>query len=186
MRGVPAPLAVTLSRPLAHPAVVDGLVVVLAGAAAGYGGDRKRPVTGVPCAAARRAVGPASEGRGEGCRLTAAGPRGEPRPPTAGHPLAAHPTNCSRALAAHGRGRQARRAEGAPLKPFVEKVVTAPVGALVGTSHGVGVGVGVERRRDVLCRVKLSLHPLFLTLRSRASMNVALQGRPVSDPRRIC
>jgi hypothetical protein len=30
----------------------DGLVVVLAGAAAGYGGDRGRPVTGVPCAAA--------------------------------------------------------------------------------------------------------------------------------------
>jgi hypothetical protein len=25
---------------------------VLAGAAAGYGGDRRRPVTGVPCAAA--------------------------------------------------------------------------------------------------------------------------------------
>ena len=30
----------------------DGLAVVLAGAAAGYGGDRGRPVTGVPCAAA--------------------------------------------------------------------------------------------------------------------------------------
>jgi len=31
---------------------VDGLAVVLAGAAAGCGGDRRRPVTGVPCAAA--------------------------------------------------------------------------------------------------------------------------------------
>ena len=39
--------------------------MVLAGAAAECGGDRRRPVTGVPCAAARRAVGLASEGRGE-------------------------------------------------------------------------------------------------------------------------
>ena len=29
-----------------------GLAVVLAGAAAGYGGNRRRPVTGAPCAAA--------------------------------------------------------------------------------------------------------------------------------------
>ena len=29
-----------------------GLALVLAGAAAGCGGDRRRPVTGVPCAAA--------------------------------------------------------------------------------------------------------------------------------------
>ena len=44
---------------------VDGLVVVSAGAAAGYGGDRRRPVTGDAVRGRRRAVGLASEGRGE-------------------------------------------------------------------------------------------------------------------------
>ena len=43
---------------------VDGLVV-LAGAAAGYGGDRRRPVTGAAVRGSRRAVGLSSEGRGE-------------------------------------------------------------------------------------------------------------------------
>ena len=51
MRGVPAPVAVTSSRLPAHLREDDSLAVVLAGAAAGYGGDRKRTVTGVPCAA---------------------------------------------------------------------------------------------------------------------------------------
>jgi hypothetical protein len=46
----------------------DGLAVVLAGAAAGYGGDRRRPVTGGAVRGSRRAVGLASEGRGESCR----------------------------------------------------------------------------------------------------------------------
>jgi hypothetical protein len=41
---------------------------------------------GVPCAAARRAVGLASEGSGESCRPATARPPGEPGPPTAGHP----------------------------------------------------------------------------------------------------
>jgi hypothetical protein len=42
----------------------------------------------------------------------------EPQPLTAGHPGRSFPLNCSRpVLAAHGRGRQAWRAEGAPLKP---------------------------------------------------------------------
>ena len=43
----------------------DGLVVVLAGAAAGYGGDRKRPVTGDAVRGSRRAVGLPPEGRGK-------------------------------------------------------------------------------------------------------------------------
>jgi hypothetical protein len=57
--------------------------VVLASAAAGYGGDRRRPVTGGAVRGSRRAVGLASEGRGESCRL--AGGKGIPETITA-HP----------------------------------------------------------------------------------------------------
>ena len=46
------PVAVTLPDDRRTQRERVGLVVVLAGAAAGYGGDRTRPVTGVPCAAA--------------------------------------------------------------------------------------------------------------------------------------
>jgi hypothetical protein len=52
----------------------DGLAVVLAGAAAGYGGDRRRPVTGAAERGSRRAAGLASEGRGEICRPATARP----------------------------------------------------------------------------------------------------------------
>jgi hypothetical protein len=90
--------------------------VVLAGAAAGYGGDRRRPVTGGAVRGSRRAVGLASEGRGEAAAPQRRDPQVEPRPSTAGHPGRSFPHNCSRSiLAAYGRGRQARRAEGAPL-----------------------------------------------------------------------
>ena len=66
----------------------------------------------------RRAVGLASEGRGESCRPATASPQGEPWPPTAGHPGRSFPLDCSRpVMAAHGEGRRARRAEGAPLTP---------------------------------------------------------------------
>ena len=65
---------------------VYGLAVVLAGAAAGYGGDPRWPVTGAAVRGSRRAVGLASEGRGESCRPIRRVSRGEPRPPTAGHP----------------------------------------------------------------------------------------------------
>jgi hypothetical protein len=65
----------------------------------------------------RRAVGLASEGRGESCRPATARPRvnlSRLRRVT----LAAHsPRLLVPVLAAHGWGRQARRAEGAPLKP---------------------------------------------------------------------
>ena len=56
----------------------DGLVVVLAGAAAGYGGDRRRPVTGGAVRGSRRAVGLASEGRGEAAAPQRRDPRVNP------------------------------------------------------------------------------------------------------------
>ena len=68
MRGVPVPLPVTFSGDQRIWRDGDVLVVVLAGAAAGYGGDRGRPVTGAAVRGSRRAVGLASEGRGESCR----------------------------------------------------------------------------------------------------------------------
>jgi len=99
-------------------ATLTGLAVVLAGAAAGYGGDRRRPVTGGAVRGSRRAVGLASEGRGESCRPATAGPQVEPLATYGGTPW---PLILSRLLASafavHDRGRQARRAEGAPLKP---------------------------------------------------------------------
>ena len=101
------------------------MAVVLPGAAAGYGRDRRRPVTGAAVRGSRRAVGLASEGRGEKLPPRNGEPPGEPRPPTASHPGRSSPRLLAPVLAVHGRGRQAWRAEGAPLKPFVEKVVTA-------------------------------------------------------------
>ncbi len=102
---------------------VDGLIVVLAGAAARYGGDRRRPVTGDAVCGSRRAVGLASEGRGESCRPATARPRVNP-----GRlwrvTLAALPSRLvAPVLAVHGQGRQARRAEGAPLI-IVKKILT--------------------------------------------------------------
>ena len=46
----------------------------LAGAAAGYGGDRRRPATRGAVRGSRRGVGLASEGRGESCRPATATP----------------------------------------------------------------------------------------------------------------
>ena len=94
-----------------------GLAVVLAGAAAGYGGDRRRPVTG-ECAAAAASVGLASEGRGDSCRHATARPRVNPGPPTAGHPGRSSPRNCSRPSSRSTAGAvRPRRTRGAPLKP---------------------------------------------------------------------
>ena len=90
--------------------------MVLAGAAAGYGGDRRRPVTGGAVRGSRRAVGLASEGRGEAAAPQRRDPRlnlGRLRRVT----LAALPPRLlAPVLAVHGLGRQAWRAEGAPLK----------------------------------------------------------------------
>ena len=94
------------------------MVVALAVAAAGYGGDRRRPVTGGAVRGSRRAVGLASEGRGESCRPATARPRVNPgrlRRVT----LAALSLLTARVRPrVHGWGRQARRAGGAPLKPY--------------------------------------------------------------------
>jgi hypothetical protein len=65
---------------------VDGLVVVLAGAAAGYGGNRMRPVTGGAVRGSRRVRRACVRRTRRNCRPATARPRGEPRPPTAGHP----------------------------------------------------------------------------------------------------
>jgi hypothetical protein len=72
-------------------------------------------VPGQPSAAARRAVGLPPEGRGESCRPATVTPR-RPLPLITGHSAALLSPVCSRQLTKRGPGRQARRAEGAPLK----------------------------------------------------------------------
>ena len=85
----------------------DGPAVVLAGAAAEYGGDRRRPVTGGTVRGSRRAVGLASEGRG----VAAAPRRRDPRVSLSRLrrvTLAALPLGCSRPFSLFTtRGRQA-------------------------------------------------------------------------------
>jgi hypothetical protein len=90
---------------------------------AGTAGGRS---PGPPCAAARRAVGLASEGRGESCRPRDGETSGEPRPPTAGHPGRSSPLDCSRPsslFTAWPSGPARRRCA----LETVEKVVTAPL-----------------------------------------------------------
>ena len=130
LAGCGAPLAGGASPDNARPAGCD---VFTASGASGAGASpwpwcwraRQRDTAGtaggrspgVLCAAARRAVGLASEGRGESCRPATARPLVNPgrlRRVT----LAALPSQLlAPVLAVHGRGRQARRAAGAPLKP---------------------------------------------------------------------
>jgi hypothetical protein len=96
MRGAPSRGSDTFHGSRRIWRVVEGLAVVLAGAAAGYGRDRSGRSPGVPCAAADAPGGLPPKGRGEklpprnGQTL-----QGEPRPPTAGHPGRSSPL-CSR------------------------------------------------------------------------------------------
>jgi hypothetical protein len=108
MRGVPVPVLQRSRGFRRTRRDFDGLVVVLAGAAAGYGGDRTRPVTGGTVRGSRRAAGLASEGRGETCRPATVRSPVEPQPLTAGHPGRSFPLDSSRpSLAVHGLGREA-------------------------------------------------------------------------------
>jgi hypothetical protein len=94
-----------------------GLVVVLAGAAAGYGGDRKRPVAGVAVRGSRRPVGLAAEGRGEQLPSPSGETPGGTPAVYGGLPWPFFRSQLlAPVLAVRGWGRQARRAEGAPLK----------------------------------------------------------------------
>jgi len=115
--------------------------VALAGAAAGYGGDRRRPVTGGAVRGSRRAVGLASEGRGE---VAARNGESQVEPGRLRRvTLAAHSFSTARVRPSlfAATGRQARRAEGAPLFPdlIASDLRThldqlAPAAALVFTS----------------------------------------------------
>ena len=95
----------------------------------GTAGTARGRVPGEPSAAVRRAVGLPPGGRGE--KLP---PQVGAAPADLGRSLPCHPAvlplGGSRLPSTPRPGRQARRAEGAPLKLFVEKVVTAPLGLL--------------------------------------------------------
>ena len=118
------PVAVTFHGDRRTWRDADGLAVVLAGAAAGYGGDRRRPVTGGAVRGSRRAVGLASEGRGEAAAPQRRDPGSNPGRLRRVTLAALSPRLLASVLAVHGRGRQARRAEGAPLM-IVKKILTA-------------------------------------------------------------
>ena len=98
--------------------------MVLAGAAAGYGGDRRRPVTEAAVRGSRRAVGLSSEGRGESCRPQRRDPRVNPgrlRRVT----LAAHSLSTARARPCCSRPGPSGPARRRCALEAVEKVVTA-------------------------------------------------------------
>jgi len=86
----------------------------IGGVTAGTGCGR---MPGQPCAAAAASVGLSSEGRERSCRPATARPR-RSRPPAAGHPGRSTLPRLPALARVAGPGRQAWRAEGAPLKPW--------------------------------------------------------------------
>src|SRR5690349_3092466 len=79
------------------------------------GGRSLRP----PCAAVAAPWGLRPKDAAKSAAPQRRDPQVEPRPPTAGHPWPLIPSRLlASALAVHGQGRQDRRAEGAPLKPY--------------------------------------------------------------------
>ena len=72
------PVAVTFSGDRRIWRDADGLAVVLAGAAAGYGGDRRRPVTGVAVRGSRRVRRARVRRTRRSCRPATARPRVNP------------------------------------------------------------------------------------------------------------
>ena len=141
MRGVPAgDCDIFPDVPQERSCVGDGLAVVLAGVAAGYGGDRRRPVTGGAVRGSRRAVGLASEGRGESCRPATARPRVNPsrlRRVT----LAAHPSRLlAPVLAVHGLR---------PSGPARRRCALEVVKRVVTTLHDSRCPIAVARARSL-------------------------------------
>jgi hypothetical protein len=123
MRGAPVPVLWPLTASGALGAS-DGLAVVLAGAAAGYGGDRRRPVTGETVrgssprrrACVRRTRRKLPPRNGE--------TQGEPQPPTAGHPGVSFPLDLRAPLLLFRLGPLGPARRRCALEA-VEKVVTA-------------------------------------------------------------
>jgi hypothetical protein len=95
----------------------DGLIVLLAGPAPGrYGGDRGRPGhRGAERGSRRARRAAALKGASEAAAPATALPLAEPQPLTAGHPGVPFPRLRASVSCCTEPGRQARRAEGAPL-----------------------------------------------------------------------
>jgi hypothetical protein len=119
MRGVPALSLRHLHGFRCTWRDVDGLAVVLAGAAAGYGEDRSGRSPGVPCAAVDAPGGLQPKGRGEAAAPQRRDPRLNP-----GHlrrvTLAAHSFSTARIRPRNSTAWAVRvwRAGGAPLKTY--------------------------------------------------------------------
>jgi len=140
MRGVPAPVTVTFHPATGAPGANVTAWSCSCGAAPGrYGGGWLRPVAGQPCAAAAAPVGlPPGRARAKlpPRNGEAPGNLGRLRPVV---PVAHGLLGCSHLLTEPGLGRQAWRAEGAPLKTTYRKssqrvhyLCSLPTGSRIG------------------------------------------------------